>query len=156
LPGVNPWHCSWLGLKNDWCDADIICKSLHNVRKACNHADTICQGLSQGLCQERICQELKPWQGHLRWADLLVILLLAKLLENVQLPRLLAFCQGFCPWQNATFLVVSRKFSMCIIFSTGYIKIYNIKSSNEYFIQQHAFVQSTIQYYTSKVYKIHP
>jgi len=35
-----------------------------------------------------------------------VILLLAKLLANVQLPRLFAFCQGFCPWQNATFLVV--------------------------------------------------
>jgi len=45
---------------------------------------------------------------------------------------------------------------MCIIFSTGYIKIYNINSSNEYFIQQHAFVQSIIQYYTSKAYKIHP
>ena len=53
-------------------------------------------------------------------------------------------------------LNVSRKFYMCIIFSTGYIKIYNINSSNEYFIQQHAFIQSTIQYYTSKVYKIHP
>jgi len=49
-----------------------------------------------------------------------------------------------------------EKFSMCIIFNTGYTKIYNINSSNEYFIQQHAFVQSTIQYYTSKVYKIHP
>ena len=43
-------------------------------------------------------------------------------------------------------LNVSRKFSMCIIFSTGYIKIYNINSTNEYFIQQHAFVQSTIQH----------
>jgi len=53
-------------------------------------------------------------------------------------------------------LNVSRKFSMCIIFSTGYIKIYNINSSNECFIQKHVFVQSTIQYYTSKVYKIHP
>jgi len=42
-------------------------------------------------------------------------------------------------------LNVSRKFSMCIIFSTGYIKIYNINSSNEYFIQQYEFVQSTIQ-----------
>ena len=29
-------------------------------------------------------------------------------------------------------LNVSRKFSMCIIFSTGYIKIYNINSTNEY------------------------
>ena len=28
-------------------------------------------------------------------------------------------------------LNVSRKFSMCIIFSTGYIKIYNINSTNE-------------------------
>jgi len=87
----------------------IICKSLHwpeYVRKACNLADTICQGFSQGMCQECICQELKPWQGHLRWADLLGILLLAKLLTNVHLPRLSAFCQGFCPWQNAIFLVV--------------------------------------------------
>jgi len=47
-------------------------------------------------------------------------------------------------------LNVSRKFSMCIIFSIGYIKIYNINSSNEYFIQQHAFVQSTMQYNSSK------
>jgi hypothetical protein len=37
-----------------------------------------------------------------------VILLLAKPLANVQLPRLLAFYQGFCPWQNATFLVVKE------------------------------------------------
>ena len=37
-------------------------------------------------------------------------------------------------------LNISRKFSMCIIFSTRYIKIYNINSKNEYFIQQHAFV----------------
>jgi len=42
---------------------------------------------------------------------------------------------------------------MRIIFSTGYIKIYNINSTNEYFIQQNAFVQSTIQYYTSKYVK---
>jgi len=37
-------------------------------------------------------------------------------------------------------LNVSRKFSMCIIFSTGYIKIYNIKTLNEYYIQQFTFV----------------
>jgi len=42
---------------------------------------------------------------------------------------------------------------MHIIFSTGYIKIYNINSTNEYFIQQNASVQSTIQYYTSKYVK---
>ena len=47
-------------------------------------------------------------------------------------------------------LNVSRKFSMCIIFSTGYIKIYNIEFSKEYIIHQHAFVQSTIQYNSSK------
>ena len=50
-------------------------------------------------------------------------------------------------------LNVSRKFSMRIIFSIGYIKIYNISSTNEYFIQQNAFIQSTIQYYTSKYVK---
>jgi len=50
-------------------------------------------------------------------------------------------------------LNISRKFSMRIIFSTGYIKIYNINSTNEYFIQQNAFVQSTIQYYTTKYVK---
>jgi len=82
LPGVNPWH----GLKM----TDVM---LTRSAKACNHADTICQGLSQGLCQERICQELKPWQGHLRWADLLVILLLA----NVQLPRLFSILPGLLP-----------------------------------------------------------
>ena len=32
-------------------------------------------------------------------------------------------------------LNVSRKFSMCIIFSTGYIRVYNIKTSNEYYLQ---------------------
>ena len=54
-------------------------------------------------------------------------------------------------WRPVTSILnVSRKFSMCIIFSTGYIKIYNINSSNEYFIQQDAFVQSTIQYNSSK------
>jgi len=30
---------------------------------------------------------------------------------------------------------------MCINFSTGYIKIYNINTSNEYFIQQYTFMQ---------------
>ena len=100
--------------ENDYCDADTVCKSLHNVRKTYNHADTICQGFSQGLCQERICQKLKPWQVHLRWADLLVILLLEKLLANIQLPRLLAFCQGFCPCQNATFLVVIGYANICL------------------------------------------
>jgi hypothetical protein len=38
-------------------------------------------------------------------------------------------------------LNVSRKFSMCVKFSTGYIKIYNNKTSNEYLIQQYVFVQ---------------
>jgi len=80
-----------------WC-----WRSLQKPAKVCIYADTICQGLSQGLCQEHICQELKPWQGHLRWADLLGILLLA----NVHLPRISTFCQGFLLWQNATFLVV--------------------------------------------------
>ena len=47
-------------------------------------------------------------------------------------------------------LNVSRKFSMYIIFSTEYIKIYNIKASNEYFTQQYMFVHSTIQYNSSK------
>jgi hypothetical protein len=37
---------------------------------------------------------------------LLGIVPLAKLRANVHLPRISAFCQGFCPWQNATFLVV--------------------------------------------------
>jgi len=50
-------------------------------------------------------------------------------------------------------LNVSRKFSMRIIFSTGYIQVYNISSTNEYSIQRNAFVQSTIQYYTSKYVK---
>jgi len=48
-------------------------------------------------------------------------------------------------------LNVPRKFSMCIIFSTGYIKIYNMKTLNEYHIQQYTFVQSIIQHYLSKV-----
>jgi len=48
-------------------------------------------------------------------------------------------------------LNVSRKFSMCIIFSTEYIKIYNMNTSNEYHIQQNAFVQSVIRHYLSKV-----
>jgi len=47
-------------------------------------------------------------------------------------------------------LNVSRKFSMCIIFSIGYIKIYNTKTLIDYFIQQYVFVQTTIQYYSSK------
>jgi len=72
------------------------------VRETCNYADTFCQG----LCLERICQELKPWQVHLRWVHLLVILLLAKPLANVLLPRFSAFCQDFFPWQNTTFLIV--------------------------------------------------
>jgi hypothetical protein len=38
-------------------------------------------------------------------------------------------------------LNVSRKFSMCVIFSTGYINISNNKISNEYLIQKQAFVQ---------------
>jgi len=48
-------------------------------------------------------------------------------------------------------LNVSTKFSMCIIFSTGYIKIYNMNTLNEYHIQQYAFVQSKIQHHLSKV-----
>ena len=47
-------------------------------------------------------------------------------------------------------LNVSRKFSMCIIFSTGCIKIYNIKTSNEYYIQQYVFLHRVIQHYLSK------
>jgi hypothetical protein len=38
-------------------------------------------------------------------------------------------------------LDVSRKSITCVEFSTGYIKIYNNKFSNEYYLQQHAFVQ---------------
>ena len=53
-------------------------------------------------------------------------------------------------------LNVSRKFSMRIIFSTGYIKIYNINSTNEYFIQQNAFVQSTTQILHVQSIKIFP
>ena len=53
-------------------------------------------------------------------------------------------------------LNVSRKFSMRIIFSTGYIKIYNINSTNEYFIQQNAFVQSTTQILHVQSIKIYP
>jgi len=44
-------------------------------------------------------------------------------------------------------LNVSKKFSMCIIFSTGYIKIYNLISLNEYHIQQFTFVHQN--YHTS-------
>ena len=44
-------------------------------------------------------------------------------------------------------LNVSRKFSMCIIFSTGYIKIYNLITSNECHIQPFKFVHQN--YYTT-------
>jgi hypothetical protein len=47
--------------------ANTVCRSLHwpeCVIKACNHADTICQGLCQGLCQERILPGAKPLAGQ--------------------------------------------------------------------------------------------
>jgi len=34
---------------------------------------------------------------------------------------------------------------MCIMFSTGYIKIYNLITSNEYHIQQFMYVQQNYQ-----------
>ena len=143
MPGVNPWH----GFK--MTDV-IICKSLHwpeCVRKACNHADTICQGLSQGLCQERICQELNPWQDHLWWADLLVILLLAKLLANVHLPRLSAFCQGFCPWKITRYLVVNFLYFFLIHF-------FNLINILNYFL--HAFYILSKQWlFVTTYYCIH-
>jgi len=52
-----------------------------------------------------------------------------------------------CSKENVTpTLNVSKKFSMCIIFSTGYIKIYNLKSSNEYHIQQITFVHQKLPF----------
>ena len=57
-------------------------------------------------------------------------------------------------WNVTPTLNVSRKFSMCIIFSTGYIKIYNLNTSNEYHIQQFTFVHLKIQHILSNIYKI--
>jgi hypothetical protein len=51
-------------------------------------------------------------------------------------------------------LNVPRKFSMCVILSTGYIKIYNNKSSNEYYIQQITFVLQQNNTYRPYVIKI--
>jgi len=83
-----------------------------------------------------------------------VCLLQIKIKVFLTLNNLDYFLEILGPFVLAFFVIptlnVSRKFSMCIIFSTGYIKIYNINSSNEYFIQQYAFVQSTIQYNSSK------
>jgi len=89
-----------------------------------------------------------------------VCLLQIKIKVFLTLNNLDYFLEILGPFVLAFFVIptlnVSRKFSMCIIFSTGYIKIYNINSSNEYFIQQYAFVQSSIQYNSSKTYEIHP
>jgi len=86
--------CQGLTLANLLSDFDLISEKW--VRTVCTRQNV----------PYAICQELNPWQGHLRWADLLVILLMAKLLANVHLTRLFAFCQGFCPWLITIFLVV--------------------------------------------------
>ena len=50
-------------------------------------------------------------------------------------------------------LNVSRKFSMCIIFSTGYIKIYNLNTFEWIFYTTIRVRTSIIQHYTSKLSK---
>jgi len=52
-------------------------------------------------------------------------------------------------------LNVSSKFSMCIIFSIGYIKIYNIISPNGYNIQQFRIRTSKVTIQLSNNIKIH-